>query len=162
MNLIVLAVNVVGWPVIHLVLAQAFLKIPDAYFADDSWLTRERRFEQHGRLYRSVFAVHKWKGLLPDGAPWLGGRAKKRIATRNFQPLRGFLIETRRAEAAHWCMLLCTPIFFLWNPAWACAVMALYGLGANLPCILVQRANRIKAAHILRANTSPHIAIPQL
>jgi len=161
MNLFVLTMNVLGWPVLHLVLARAFLAIPDAYFAHDSWLTRERRFEQDGRLYRSVFVVHKWKGLLPDGAPWLGGRAKKRVATRSFQPLTVFQIETRRAEAAHWCMLLCTPIFFLWNPAWACALMALYGLCANLPCIFVQRANRIKVAHILRANTSPRIAIPQ-
>lgn len=162
MILLILTLNVLGWPAIHLALARYFLSLPDAYFAQDSWLTRERSFEQSGTLYRRVFAVQQWKGLLPDGAPWLGGRAKKRVATRQVQGLKIFLIETRRAEVSHWCMLLCTPIFYLWNPAWACALITLYGLSANLPCILVQRANRIKVAHILRASASTRIVAAQL
>jgi glycosyl-4,4'-diaponeurosporenoate acyltransferase len=162
MNMLVLTVNILGWPVIHLALARLFLSIPDAYFAHDSWLTRERSLEHGGETYRRLFAVQRWKELLPDGAPWLGGRAKKRVASRDPEQLNLFMIETRRGEAAHWSMLLCTPVFFIWNPAWACVVMTVYGLAANFPCILVQRANRIKAAHILSANTTRHFSTLQL
>ena len=90
--------------------------------------------------------------VLPDGAPWLGGMSKRRISGRGYADLNAFLIETRRAEAAHWCMLLCTPFFYLWNPWWACIVMTLYGIAANIPCIVVQRVNRIKIANILRSS----------
>ncbi|WP_109489258.1 glycosyl-4,4'-diaponeurosporenoate acyltransferase [Occallatibacter savannae] len=150
MKLLVIALNLVGWPIIQLSLSSLFLRLPDALFAADNWLTRERSLEQGGEIYRRYLLVQRWKGLLPDGASWLGGRAKKNVASRSFAELTVFAIETRRAELAHWCMLLCAPIFYLWNPLWACCVMTLYGIAANLPCILVQRANRIKVDRLLR------------
>ena len=149
MTVLIILANILGWPVIHIVLALAFLHYPDECFARDSWLTLERRFERDGRFYRSVLAVQRWKGLLPDAAPWMGGRSKRRLGVRNPKNLVSSLIETRRAETAHWCMLLCTPVFYIWNPVWACVVMTAYGIAANLPCIIAQRANRIKLAHIL-------------
>lgn len=149
MILLILALNILGWPGIHLVLAYLFTLCPDEYFAHDSWLTRRRRFEHNGQLYRKALAVQRWKACLPDGAPWLGGKSKRRIESRSQADLNAFMIETRRAEVAHWCMLLCTPVFYLWNPAWACIVMSFYGIAANLPCIVAQRANRIQIARIL-------------
>lgn len=149
MILLIVTLNVLGWPLIQLALARLFLLCPHEYFLHDSWLTRERSFENGGRLYQSILAVRKWKGRLPDGAPWLGGKAKRRIERHSFAALSDFQIETRRAEVAHWCMLLCTPIFCLWNPLWADVVMTIYGIAANVPCIVAQRANRIKIAHIL-------------
>ncbi|MBS1801871.1 MAG: hypothetical protein JST28_00810 [Acidobacteria bacterium] len=149
MKLLVIALNVFGWPIIQLALGRLFLLIPDEVFAVDSWLTRTRRFEQSGRIYRQFFLIQRWKGLLPDGASWLGGRSKK-LQSRRCADLITFAIETRRAEVAHWYMLLCTPLFYLWNPLWACVVMTVYGIAANLPCILVQRVNRIKIERILR------------
>jgi len=150
MRLLVIFLNVLGWPLIQLSVSALFLRLPDAWFAGDSWLTRERRFECDGQLYRGSLMMQRWKGLLPDGASWLGGRPKKNVASRSFSELTTFAIETRRAELAHWCMLLCTPVFYLWNPRWACIIMTAYGLAANLPCILVQRANRVKVDRILR------------
>ena len=150
MRLFVWAANLLGWPVIHLGIARAFLLMNGSRFAHEDWLTRERAMEQNGTIYHSVFAVQRWKGLLPDGAPWVGGAAKKRLSQRTPAYLDAFLNETRRAEWAHWCMLGCTPVFFLWNPPWACAVMTLYGVAANLPCILAQRANRIRLKRVLR------------
>ena len=150
MRLLVVGLNVVGWPLIQLSLSGLFLRMPDAWFAGDSWLTRERGFEQERYFYRRFLLMQQWKGLLPDGASWLGGRSKASVASRTVSELKIFAIETRRAEIAHWCMLLCTPVFYMWNPGWACMVMTGYGLAANLPCILVQRANRIKVARILQ------------
>jgi glycosyl-4,4'-diaponeurosporenoate acyltransferase len=149
MNALVWTANVLGFPFIHLVVGSTMLHLPAELFAQDSWLTREYRWERGGKLYRSVFGIHCWKTLLPDGAPWLGGVAKKRITSRSPQYLQSFVVETRRSELAHWCMLLCTPVFFLWNPQWACFVMASYGVAANLACILAQRANRIQLQRLL-------------
>jgi glycosyl-4,4'-diaponeurosporenoate acyltransferase len=48
-------------------------------------------------------------------------------------------------------MFCCLPLFFLWNPPWACLVMTTYALAANLPCILAQRYNRIAVNRALRS-----------
>jgi glycosyl-4,4'-diaponeurosporenoate acyltransferase len=155
MKLIIIILNVLGWPLIQLTLARLFLFLPDASFAVDPWLTMERGFERNGQFYRQILRMQRWKELLPDGASWLGGRAKKNVASRNVSDLTIFAIETRRAEIAHWCMLFCTPVFYIWNPLWACIVMTLYGMAANLPCIFVQRANRMKVARILHRSEIP-------
>jgi len=77
--------------------------------------------------------VKRWKSVLRDGAPWLGGFAKKKLSCRDPQYLVEFMLETRRAECAHWCMLGCLPVFFVWNPLWACWAMTMYALAANVP-----------------------------
>jgi glycosyl-4,4'-diaponeurosporenoate acyltransferase len=94
-------------------------------------------------------SIRSWKSRLPNGAPWLGGFSKGRIAQRDERYLERFIAETRRAEFAHWCMLLCLPVFFLWNPPWACGVMTLYAITANVPCIAAQRYNRITLTRLL-------------
>ena len=144
------AANLLGWPLIHIAIGFVALRLPPHLFARDSWLTAPRPWERDGRLYRDWLAIRKWKSLLPDGAPWLGGFAKKKIYARDSSYLAQFLLETRRAEFAHWCMLCCLPIFFLWNPPWACLVMTAYALAANLPCILAQRYNRIALDRLVR------------
>ena len=150
MNALVWTANILGWPVIHLAVASVALRLPAHLFAKDSWVTAPRRWEREGRLYRDWLRIRRWKSLLPDGAPWLGGFAKNRIRSLDPSYLGKFLLETRRAELAHWCMLLCLPLFFLWNPPWACLVMTVYALAANMPCILTQRYNRIVLYRVVR------------
>jgi glycosyl-4,4'-diaponeurosporenoate acyltransferase len=142
--------NVLCWPLIHLGVGFAALRLPPRLLAGDTWITAPRPWERGGRLYRDILAIRKWKSLLPDGAPCLGGFSKKRLHKRDKSHLAQFLVETRRSELAHWCMLCCLPIFFLWNPLWACCVMSVYALAANLPCILAQRYNRIVLERALR------------
>jgi len=141
--------NVLGWPIIHLVTASIVLRLPLQRFSRDSFLYKSRSWEQGGEFYRRRLAIHRWKAMLPDGAPWVGGFAKKHLACRDRDCIYMFLVETRRAEFAHWCMLLCLPIFFLWNPLWACLVMTAYAAAANVPCILAQRYNRQVLARML-------------
>ncbi len=150
MTALIWAANLLGWPMIHLAIGVVALRLPPRLFVRDTWLTAPRRWERHGRLYRDWLAIRKWKSLLPDGAPWLGGFAKKKFSARDSSCLARFLLETRRAEWAHWCMLCCLPLFFLWNPPWACLVMTAYAVAANLPCILAQRYNRIALDRALR------------
>jgi glycosyl-4,4'-diaponeurosporenoate acyltransferase len=148
MTALIWTTNVFGWPVIHLAMAGVFLCLPVKWFQSDSWLTAPRHWEHEGRVYRDRLAIRKWKGLLPDGAPWIGGFAKKQIRSHDSAYLNRFLLETRRAELAHWCTLAWLPFFFLWNPSWACWVMTLYALAANLPCILAQRYNRFVLSRV--------------
>jgi glycosyl-4,4'-diaponeurosporenoate acyltransferase len=112
-------------------------------------------------FYRRWLRVRKWKAMLPDGAPWVGGTFSKRVLERRDSAyFRQFVLETRRGEAAHWLMLVCFPIFFLWNPHWTWWVMALYAIAANLPCIVVQRYNRHVAMGLLQ-HRKYHSPLPQ-
>lgn len=148
---LVWAANLLGWPAIHLSIGSAALRLSPELFVRDTWLTVPRRWEHDGRLYQKWLAIHKWKRLLPDGAPWLGGVAKKSFRVRDRTDIARLVLETRRAEIAHWCMLGCLPLFFLWNPPWARWVMTAYALFANLPCILAQRHNRFYLRRIIRS-----------
>jgi glycosyl-4,4'-diaponeurosporenoate acyltransferase len=156
MTALVWAANFLAWPAIHLSIAFVTVRFPPALFAEDTWLTAPRFWEQDGRLYREGLAIRKWKYVLPDSAPWLGGFPKKKLRARDPTYLARFLIETRRAEVAHWCMLACLPVFFLWNPPWARWVMTAYALAANLPCILVQRYNRVALERLVRTRCRAH------
>ena len=123
------------------------LSRPSREFEQESWLTRPRRWEIRGFIYRRLLAIPHWKRLLPSGARWLGGiRQEELVRTRPQH--NALLAETRRAELAHWYMLLCTPVFFLWNPVWASLIMLIYGMGTNLPCILSQRFNRSRLVRV--------------
>lgn len=157
MSILVWIANIFGWPMIHVVLSYVSLRLPPEQFARDNWITAPRSWESGGRVYRDSFRIRKWKQKLPDGAPWLGGFSKKKLSARDPGYLEQFVIETRRAEVAHWCMLACFPIFFLWNPPWAWCVMCAYALAANLPCIVAQRYNRMAITRVLssRIESSP-------
>ena len=149
MTALVWAANVLGWPVIQLGIARVCLALPAERFAEGGWLYRVRGWEREGRVYEDWLAVRRWKRMLPDGASWFGGFAKKKLTGHSAAYLRTFVAETRRAEFAHWCMLFCFPIFFLWNPPWACGVMFAYAVLANLPMIIVQRYNRAVLERVL-------------
>ncbi|KAA6456645.1 glycosyl-4,4'-diaponeurosporenoate acyltransferase [Acidobacteria bacterium AB60] len=155
MTALVWTANLLGWPAIQLGISFAALRLPTRIFAGDSWLTTLRGWERDGTFYRNRLAIRSWKSRLPDGASWLGGFGKKKLRQRDRSYLERFLVETRRAEWAHWCMISCLPLFFLWNPPWARLVMTLYALASNLPCILTQRYNRIV---LERAVRPPRIA----
>jgi glycosyl-4,4'-diaponeurosporenoate acyltransferase len=159
MSIFVWAANILGWPVIQISISYVSLRLPAERFVADNWITAPRGWERGGRVYKDWFRIRKWKQLLPDGAPWLGGFSKKKLDAREQEYLDQFLVETRRAEVAHWCMLFCFPVFFLWNPPWACCVMCAYAVAANLPCIVAQRYNRMAIARLAH-NRSRLIARP--
>jgi glycosyl-4,4'-diaponeurosporenoate acyltransferase len=136
----VVVANVTGWPIIQLLIAWGATKMSPQRFANDSWIYQVGNWE--ARFYRRWLRIRRWKHLLPDGARWMGGTFSRKLESRTPPHLCRFSIETRRSEIAHWLMLACAPIFFLWNPPWARIVMVLYAAAANLPCIVVQRYNR--------------------
>jgi hypothetical protein len=108
------------------------------------------RWEDGGRLYDRVFRVTRWKRALPDGAAWFKrGFRKKSFLSHDRAYLWRFLIETCRGELVHWVVMLCWPLFLLWNPPHVGALMLIYALLANLPFIVVQRYNRFRLQRML-------------
>jgi len=147
-------VNILTWLVIHLGVAGLGTRLAPTRFDPAGWLFRGRHWERGGRFYEAVFAIKVWKHRLPDGAALFKlGFRKKRIQGHGAVYLNRFLIETCRSEAVHWIVLGFSLVFFFWNSWGVGIVMVLYGGVANLPCILVQRYNRLRLTSILKGLT---------
>jgi glycosyl-4,4'-diaponeurosporenoate acyltransferase len=147
--------NVLGWLIIHLGVAWLVTQFPDRIFSPDDWLYRSRTWESGGRFYEKMCRIRAWKDLLPDGAALFSKGFKKRhISSGNRAYLELFVRETCRGEFAHWIVLACSLLFFLWNPWWAGLVMVAYALAVNVPCIMAQRYNRIRLSRVAARRSS--------
>jgi glycosyl-4,4'-diaponeurosporenoate acyltransferase len=138
-----IALNLAVLPLIQLGCAFAFTRLPANWF--DAPLPSRLPMRQGTPGF-----LKTWKRWLPDGAAWFdGGFHKRSLTSRDPDYLRRFIIETRRGEACHWLAMLLSAVPFQWNPWWGCAVIGLYALVANLPCILLQRVNRARLTRML-------------
>ena len=130
------------WPLTQLGISAIVVRLSGHLFANDTLLTRPYFFEKSLRLYRAL-GVPRWKKHLPDGGYLVGGH-RKWLSPFVPSARHRFLIETRRAEVAHWLQIGCACVTWLWNPLWACILMTGYGILSSVPCILAQRYNRIR------------------
>lgn len=147
---VAVAVDFVAWGVIQAGLGYLVHRLPERCFARQRWLWRERRIEDGGGLYVRRFRIRQWKHLLPDaGLVFAGGFARRHLGARDRDYLSRFAAETRRAELNHWLALGFVPVFGLWNPPIAMVLIGVYGIVANLPCVLAQRYNRIRLLRVL-------------
>lgn len=138
-------VDVAAWAVFHTVTGYAAHRLDDHRLARDGWLLRQRSFEDGGRWYRRRLRIHRWKDRLPEaGDLFSGGMSKRELPTYDLAGLQVFARETRRAELAHWWAMACGPLFVLWNPPLAAALLVTYGVVVNLPFIVIQRYNRFR------------------
>ncbi len=146
----IVVLNVVAIPAIHFGISWWFTKRDRDRFDPDSWLFRERPWEQGGAVYQTLFRIRAWKRHLPDAAPWFDGFAKARLDGRDPAYLRAFVAETCRGEAAHWAQIPAILSTLIWNP-WpgAAGAMIAYALLSNLPCLLLQRFTRARLRHLL-------------
>jgi glycosyl-4,4'-diaponeurosporenoate acyltransferase len=148
-------VDVVAWGLVHAGAGYLAHRVPVAWLARDRWLFRERRVERGGRLYTRVLRIDRWKDRLPEaGALFAGGISKRHVTAADQGGLQRFVIETRRAELAHWMAAAPGPLFALWNPPAVVPLMIAYGLVVNLPFIAVQRYNRLRASRVLRGRAA--------
>jgi glycosyl-4,4'-diaponeurosporenoate acyltransferase len=151
---LVATLNVLGWPAIMLGWSWLAIRAPSRWFDHDGWWCRARAWERNGRLWRWT-GVHRWKRWLPDGAACFRGGFRKQLSAASREQLERFRVETVRAELAHLVMLAHAPLFLLFNPPWAAAVMLAFGTLVNLPCMVTQRYNRILLDRKLRGATPP-------
>jgi glycosyl-4,4'-diaponeurosporenoate acyltransferase len=143
------AIDVVAWAAISATAGYVGHRLPAACFEHDGSLTRRRAGEVI-QTYERTLRIKRWKDRLPEaGALFRGGFRKRELATGDRAHLERFVVETRRAEHVHWWILVTGPLFLLWNPWWLGLAMVAYALAANIPCIAVQRYNRLRLQRAL-------------
>lgn len=146
---ITVAVDVAAWLLIQLGVSKMMISLDAQKIHTSAWLFRERRWELGGRVYEALF-VKTWKDHLPDAGPWFkGGFRKGNLSSRSTDFLNKFVLETCRGELSHWLVMFSAPLFFFWNRPWVGGLMVAYAVLGNIPCIIVQRYNRIRLARLL-------------
>lgn len=126
-------------------------RLPGRLFVAIVPLSREYRWEDSGRLYERI-GIRWWKDHLPEAGGMLrGGFAKRHLESGDPDYLARFALETCRAECSHWLTWSLALTFFAWTPWPVGVVMVIYGAASNLPCILVQRYNRIRLRRVMQA-----------
>lgn len=146
---VTIALDVMMWGLIHIGVAWFITQQKPSMFMNEPWYLRLRRWETP-LFYETLFRIKVWKPLLPDAAPWFNkGFSKKNLNARDANYLKRFVLETRRGELSHWICLCCSVIFFLWNALWVSGLMVCVGIIFNLPCILVQRYNRLRLINVI-------------
>jgi glycosyl-4,4'-diaponeurosporenoate acyltransferase len=101
--------------------------------------------------YRDSLAIDRWKTQLPEAGSAFGGFPKRTVSAGDPDVMAQFVVETRRAEHAHWGMVSGVALTMLWNPWWAAPANLAFAAGSNLPCIAVQRYNRVRLRRALVA-----------
>lgn len=156
--------GVAVWAVGGTLIGYVFHRLPLRRFTADGPFTRLRPFEADGRIYERRLRIRAWKDRLPEGgALFEGGFSKRHVGGRSPAQLERFVAETRRAERTHWVVLCLGPLFVLWSPPALAVVMILYGVLANLPCLVIQRYNRARLERtlaIMRRNEARRAARP--
>jgi glycosyl-4,4'-diaponeurosporenoate acyltransferase len=144
-----IVLDVVAWAAWSATAGLVAHRMPVSRLGHDKWWFHLRPAERSGRLYERL-RIKRWKDALPEaGALFRGGFSKRRVTRHDREYLERFVIETRRAELAHWPILAIGPTFFLWMPWWLALAMLGYAVIANVPCILVQRYNRARLERML-------------
>ena len=100
--------------------------------------------------YQRRLAIRRWKGLLPDaGDAFPGGVRKSALVQRAPRSLRQLQAETRRAELVHLALWPGWLFTCLWLPPEAVAINLVFATLFNLPCLWLQRYNRLRLQEIL-------------
>jgi glycosyl-4,4'-diaponeurosporenoate acyltransferase len=147
-NLWVGLLNGLGIPAAHFGISWLYTKMPLAWFPPATFPYRPFPGET-AKLYDRLFRLRSWKSRLPDAGPWFGGFAKSELSSADTKFLARFRAETCRSEAAHWAQVIVIAAFIIWTPwPWAIVILC-YSVVSNLPCIILQRQNRLRLDKVL-------------
>jgi glycosyl-4,4'-diaponeurosporenoate acyltransferase len=147
----VVAANALFWPGWTAAVGWAAQRTPDRRFAGDDVLTAARTVERDGDWYRDTWRIEQWKDALPEAGAVFGGFSKRSVDGGDLAVMEQFLVETRRAEHAHWGMAAGALLTMLWNPWWAAPANVAVAAASNVPCIAVQRYNRARLRRAIDA-----------
>jgi len=142
---------IIGWPLIQVPISMIFNYIPDRKFDPESWWYRSYKWEKDGKIYDEILNIKGWKKHLPDGAKMFRkGFPKGTIISNEEEYLQSFIAETCRSEVSHLLQIIPFWVFGLFAPPIVIAVMFVYAIILNLPCIIAQRYNRPRLKHMLK------------
>lgn len=147
------------WFFLQTISAYICLKLNNKFYNHNHFIFRTRKWEQNGKIYDHLFHVRKWKQYLPDGSRVVkGGFQKRHLTDFSQENLNQFVIESARAELTHWLAIFPFWLFGFFMPAYAIAIMFVYALIVNAPCIIAQRYNRPRILHYLENKYKQKVA----
>lgn len=141
----------VGWATWSFVVGYLGHRLPLRWLETDTCLTRPRLWGEDRGWYEHHLHIRRWKDRLPEAGDFFrGGFRKSAIGGKDSAVMARFLAETRRAEYVHiaiWPFWIAT---LLWTPRWGVIINLAVGTALNLPCLWVQRYNRLRIQHLLQ------------
>ena len=141
--------SALGWLLWSVVVGAIANRLPSEWLARDHWFWR-RPWHEQARSFEGRLAIRRWKPWLPDAGRALpSGVAKASLVGRDQRNLERLLLETKRAEWVHlvlWLFWLVTP---LWLPPAGVLINLAFATLFNLPCLWVQRYNRLRLQLLL-------------
>ena len=158
---VAVVIDIVVWAVWGTLVGYVFHRLPAGWFAADDASPGSGGGSAAGQFW----------------ADHTGGATVEESAARGRRAVRRRVLETTAAHprpsstsSGSWSRragpsgctgwwLAIAPLFFLWNTPWLAGVMVLYGVAANLPCLITQRYNRARLLRILD-RASRHASTP--
>ena len=122
-----------------------WLAFPGAERSQGEAASALRRFER-------CLLIRRWKPWIPDAGHVLpGGIHKASLMGRDRAGLERLLAETRRAELVHCALWPAWLVTALWLPPQGVVLNLVFATFFNLPCLLLQRYNRLRVGKLLQA-----------
>ncbi|MGB5633707.1 MAG: hypothetical protein WBM86_13155 [Waterburya sp.] len=146
---VIVGLCVVGWAAWSLVVGFGCHLLPLTLLETDTWLTRFLPWE-NSHWYKRVLRIDRWKDWLPEAGNFFpGGFRKNSVGDGDCAVMSRFVAETRRAEYVHLAIWPFWLVTMLWTPGWGMLINLVVGTALNLPCLWVQRYNRLRLQHLL-------------
>jgi glycosyl-4,4'-diaponeurosporenoate acyltransferase len=151
---LIVCFSVLGWTVWSFFIGFVGNRLPLQFLETDTWLTQPHSCYDDRQWYEQVLRIKSWKDRLPEAGNFFpGGFRKDSIGAGSYTVMYRFLAETRRAEYVHIGIWLFWLLSMFWTPGWGVLVNLFVGTAFNLPCLWVQRYNRLRLHHLLRLKT---------
>lgn len=143
--------SALGWLLWSLLVGGLANRMPAPWLAHAHGLTGAWPWLESTQGYERRLGIRRWKRWLPDaGAVLPAGVRKASLIGRDRAALERLMLETRRAELVHltlWPFWLLTA---LWLPPAGVVINLFFATLFNLPCLLLQRYNRLRLQRTLR------------
>jgi glycosyl-4,4'-diaponeurosporenoate acyltransferase len=144
------------WLIGSVVIGAIANQLPDQLLRRGDRDQSDRRVEAPVRFYERWLGIRVWKRWIPDAGNALpGGVRKASLARRDPPALQRLRLETRRAELVHWALWPIWMVTALWLPPAGVLVNLIFATLFNLPCLLLQRYNRLRLGRTLNRLTCP-------
>jgi len=125
--------------------------LPERYYNYKNWIYKERKWENKGEFYQQVFKVKRWKNHMPEIADFIKSAfSKNSIKEFDNEYIEKYLLESSRAEFAHWCIIFSSVIFLFYEGIATFIYMLLIAILLDAPFIIIQRYNRPRIIRIMK------------